>query len=272
MMKPLTPGGPSEFDVARKRAEGQAKKQQQTMQDAIKRRAASLGNLNSGAVIKQQQQAIRDTGQQLRQATEGIDAAERSDIQRRRDIQEQRDFARGEREATQSFQAEQAGLTRTAQQSQFEKTFGLQSKQFEQQKTQWSENLAFQKQQLAQQHQQFVEELNLREGMNAKQTKMAEQAANLAMEQWDFQKKTEAFNAIQSLANQKLSKPQVDAMIGILGSDIMNLFQNDLGALFGTGGQPAAPAPAPAPGAPQPTGNVFGGIRYDPATGTYVRG
>lgn len=232
-MAALDPNAPNEFDLARKRAAGQANKQNQMQQDALKRRAASLGNMSGGAFIKQQQEAIRDTGQQLAQANEGIDTAQRAEVRRVNEIKEARDFSRGEREASQKF----ASGERDASQK-FASGESALSRQ--QQADQFGQNLGFQKEQLAQQAEQFkgqmelaFKEFKFKDKMSDHQIKMAGKAADLAMKQFDLQEKTEAFNAIQSIANQKLSPDQINAMIGILGPEIMENFKGDIPALFG---------------------------------------
>lgn len=220
---PIKPNAPSEFDLARKRAANQASTQNQTMQDALKRRAASLGNMNGGALMKQQQEAIKASGQQLAQANEGIDTAERAEDRRKNEIIEARNFAVAEREAQQKFAANESALGRKQQQSQFGQSLAMQKTQLDQQSKQFQTqmDLAF-------------KDFDMRKGMNEEQMKLAKQSADLAMSQFDLQKKTEAFNAMQSLVNQPLTKDQFHAMAGILGPEIMGSF-GDFAELFGSG-------------------------------------
>jgi len=104
--------GPDEFELARRRAQQQVTAATQAKTDAIKRRMSAAGALNSGAAIKQEQIAHDEGQQQLQQATEQVDAAERAEFRRRREVQEGRDFARSEREASQQFASGESRLGR----------------------------------------------------------------------------------------------------------------------------------------------------------------
>lgn len=242
----VNPGGPSEFDLARKRAQEQNLRERQMAQDAIKRRAASLGNLKAGVTMKQQQIANTEGAKQLANVNEGIDVAERAEFRRQAEIKEARDFAKSEREAQQAFAAEQALLQRQQQAQQFEKQFGMAKEQFQKQ---------FDLQ---------MKDFDLRETMSKEQSALAKQAAEIAMEQWDLQKRSEVFNAIQSIANQKLSEDQVNAMVGILGPDIMKMFDGDIATLFGKPAKkPAASAqPAASPSTPSSNQKLWNGKEW----------
>lgn len=113
-----------EFDVARKRAQQQVASQKQEESDALARRYASMGNLQSGSYIKQQQLAEDRAAQRAQAADESITSQE---MAMRRSLEEaergrsfsaeqaglQRAWGSGEREAGQRFAGEQAGLQRT---------------------------------------------------------------------------------------------------------------------------------------------------------------
>jgi hypothetical protein len=94
---------PDEFELARKQAAQQVQSGVQQQKDALKRRFAALGGLNSGAAIKQEQLAEESGAQRLDQANQVIGSAQRKEAQRLREVQEGRDFARSEREASQGF-------------------------------------------------------------------------------------------------------------------------------------------------------------------------
>lgn len=115
--------GPSEFDVARKRAEQQANVAKQGQQDALKRRFAAMGNVNSGSFVKANQMVNEKAQEQLQQANEGINAQEQGEFRRRREMAEGREFSateaeknrlfsRAERLGGQDFSGQQAALQR----------------------------------------------------------------------------------------------------------------------------------------------------------------
>lgn len=101
MATPVAP--PNEFDVARNRAAQQTNAAVQQQRDALKRRAAAIGNVNSGSFIKQDQIAAREGAKQLNDANEGINAAEQVENRRVREMKEQRDFQTAERIGSQQF-------------------------------------------------------------------------------------------------------------------------------------------------------------------------
>ena len=102
----------SQFDLARKRAQQQSASNLQGRRDALQRRFAQLGNLDSGARLKIEQLAENEESQNLAQANEGIDAAQNSEMGRRREILQAQEFSRGERLGSQGFGAEQSALQR----------------------------------------------------------------------------------------------------------------------------------------------------------------
>ena len=103
------------FDILRSQAKQQQGAATQAQKDALKRRFAQLGQTTSGAAIKAEQLAEREGQKQLGQRIGQIDIAEQSEQQRQKEIKEGREFARGEREASQAFGAEQAKLARQFQ-------------------------------------------------------------------------------------------------------------------------------------------------------------
>ena len=115
--------GLEQYALARRRIKGESQASQQTTKDALARRFASLGNLNSGARIKIEQKAQDQSEGQLNNALEGVDAAEQAELARRREVQLGREFqtserlgsekfASGERLGAQDFAALQAKLGR----------------------------------------------------------------------------------------------------------------------------------------------------------------
>jgi hypothetical protein len=103
------------FQRLRKEAKQEIQADVGQAQEAMKRRFAKLGLTGSGAQIKAQQQVEAEAGKRKDLALGRIASAEEQEALRRREIQEGREFARGEREASQSFAAEQAGLGREFQ-------------------------------------------------------------------------------------------------------------------------------------------------------------
>ena len=91
------------YEFQRKRAEQAVNKQNQEENDALSRRFAAMGGLNSGAYIKQQQ-IQGDTAMQRRQdALEGIGAQEAQARLAQEEAQKQREFSKSERLGSQEF-------------------------------------------------------------------------------------------------------------------------------------------------------------------------
>jgi hypothetical protein len=91
------------FDLARKRAEQGLASSGQIQNDAIQRRFAAQGGLNSGAFVKAQEGARESAASQRQNAMEGIDAAEAADTARQQEILSGREFSRSERIGSQDF-------------------------------------------------------------------------------------------------------------------------------------------------------------------------
>lgn len=142
-----TPPKLPEFDKLRTQATQRINAQGGQASDALKRKFASLGNLNSGAAIKQEQKMQAELGEQREQAMAGIDVAEAQEGQRRLEVQENRDFAAGESRIGREFASgeaklgrdfagQESALSRALQSEQFGKQFGLQNEVFGEQKNQ----------------------------------------------------------------------------------------------------------------------------------------
>lgn len=87
---------PNQFDYLRKKAKADSDAAKQEQDDALKRRFASIGQLNSGAAIKTSQLGAEAADRQAADAQNQIGFAEA-----------QQKFQTSEREATQNFQAGQ---------------------------------------------------------------------------------------------------------------------------------------------------------------------
>lgn len=130
-----------EFDVQRKKVEQRANAAAQGQQDALQRRFAANGMLNSGAAIKQQQIAANEANTQREDALQAVDAAEISEAQRRQEVQDQMAFASGEAQKGREFQGSESALARAMQGSQFDRSLAQSGSQFD-------KNFGLQKQQL----------------------------------------------------------------------------------------------------------------------------
>lgn len=185
--------GMEEFDLQRKRAAQQNSAAIQGQKDAIKRRFAAMGNVNSGAALKQENLAV-DAGQRrLADVNEGIDAAQRGEIRRRNELDEARkfqtserlgaqdfaatqadlgrkfqtserlgtqDFSRGERLSSQDFASNEAQMARDAQALQFKQSQDLAKAQMKTAASQWNRQFGFQQDQFA--HEKYIDEKNLK--------------------------------------------------------------------------------------------------------------
>jgi hypothetical protein len=246
------------FERERKRVKQEETARQQQVQEAIRRKFAAQG-VSGGAEVKVLRESQDVGAQQQERRLEDVAGREETEALRRQEIGEARDFAQREREAQQEFArteseiqrkfaAGETAAARKLQQEQFEKQLGFQQESFR-------ENLAFQQSQLdtqvAQFNKQFKQQLiefDFNAGMTRRQVAAAEKAAQLALEQFEFSKQTEAFNALSSVVNQMnkdLTPEAANMMMGILGPEIMGEFGKDLDftKLF-------APPPAPPPKAP----------------------
>lgn len=105
----------NQFDAQRKRAAQENTAAVQTQKDALKRRFASMGALNSGAALKQDQLTEQQGQENLAKINEGIGAQQIAEGRRQKEIADTRDFSRSEREAGQNFAALQAEAQRKFQ-------------------------------------------------------------------------------------------------------------------------------------------------------------
>lgn len=233
---------PNEFDLARKRAQQQSNAAVQQQRDAIKRRAAAQGGLNSGAFIKQEQQAMQQGQEQLGQANEQIDTAQRAEARRIKEIEEQRNFQKGEREAAQKFAAAESALARGMQADQFAKTFGLSKEQFEAQKTQneWQKK--------------FAEAQAKGQNIDGTDNWMAQQAKK----EYDEAQKVNQITTLLSAKNSGLNEGAIKALLDFYanGTPIPAGWPNIQNP------NPASLTPATAPGSNQNTGYNTGGTTY----------
>ena len=94
----------AEFDPIRRRLQSQFQQQRQLAGDALQRRFASQGMLNSGAYQKTAAQQEAELAAKEAEATQMVDFQEAMEARRRQEIQDQRQFQREERVGGQDFQ------------------------------------------------------------------------------------------------------------------------------------------------------------------------
>ena len=104
-----------QYDYLRQRAKQEALAKSQEDDDAIKRRFAAMGQLNSGAAIKTAQQGQIAANKQAADVQNQIGVAEQAEMQRQKEIQDQRDFAAQEAEKGRTFQSLEGEKGRTFQ-------------------------------------------------------------------------------------------------------------------------------------------------------------
>lgn len=108
------------YDTQRQKLKQRNLQDVQARGQALERRFAALGGLNSGAAIKSLQQNEESGAQDLEQGMADIAAAQAQSNLQAQNIKEEREF-----------QSSEAQKARDAQQAQFEKSYGLSQKQFD---------------------------------------------------------------------------------------------------------------------------------------------
>lgn len=138
---PQMPKAPlPEFQAQRKKVEQRINADTQGQQEAMQRRFAAQGMLNSGAAIKQAGIVANQAQQNREDALGQVDAAEIGEMQRRQEIMDQRDFASNEAKLGRDFQGQESAIARALQKEQFDKGFGLQERDFTRQGEQWQKS------------------------------------------------------------------------------------------------------------------------------------
>lgn len=118
------------YDTLRARAKSDVSQATGEQQDALKRRFAQLGNLSSGAAMKQEQISQQKGAELQQRATEGIDMAQEQEAAQVAEQAKQREFAKGERIASQAFAGAESELGRRQQDRQFKASQNLAVSQF----------------------------------------------------------------------------------------------------------------------------------------------
>lgn len=131
------------YELLRKQAQQQGSAQQQQTDDALKRRFASMGALNSGEYVKQQQVAGDQLAQRQDQVNAQIGATEAQERMQLEQVEKQREFQSGEAEKQRGFMggenamqrafaADQTKLGQQFQSGETEKAFGRQKSYLDQ--------------------------------------------------------------------------------------------------------------------------------------------
>lgn len=163
--------GLAEFDAVRNKVKREQAAYGQTAQDALDRRFARLGGLNSGAYIKQSQVLGNDINQQTQNALSDVNLQEIAEKRRLAELDTNRKFATSEREASQQFASgerlgsqgfatserlgsqgfasQEQEKARQQQADQFQKQFGLQQAGFEVDKAAKLQSMQLDKEQFA---------------------------------------------------------------------------------------------------------------------------
>lgn len=136
---PQVPDRLPQFDALRRRAKQQATSDSQLRQDALKRRFASIGQLNSGAAIKTARITAEEGARQAQDAQSAIDFAEQERIQNLQDERNRFLFQSGEAEKGRVFAAGEAGKQREFQKGLFDKEFEFKRDQFDFQREQFND-------------------------------------------------------------------------------------------------------------------------------------
>jgi hypothetical protein len=146
MRAPQAPGVPKpplpEFQAQRQKVTQRLGADAQGQQDAMARKLAAGGMLNSGAAVKQQALIGQNAAQTREDALQQVDAAEMGEQQRRQEIMDQRDFAANEAKLGRDFQGSESAMARALQAGQFDRQFGMSEKQFDADRQDQMRNIA----------------------------------------------------------------------------------------------------------------------------------
>lgn len=114
------PTGPiKEYDMMRQRAAQRADASAQQGREALQRRFAAMGGLNSGSAIKAQQLGSEAAARQKEDAIGGIDMAEQQERSRRDEVLAGRDFQASEAQKQRDFAGEESARARNMQRETF---------------------------------------------------------------------------------------------------------------------------------------------------------
>jgi hypothetical protein len=118
----------AEYDAMRSRLGQRVNADTQQQQDAMQRRFAAQGGLNSGAAIKQQQLVAEAGAQNREQAMEGINSQESAERRRMQEAEAQKEFQSQEAGAQRQFAASESQLGRDFQKGMFDTDLAFKEK------------------------------------------------------------------------------------------------------------------------------------------------
>ena len=193
-----------EFAMQRQKVEQRVNADTQGQQDAMQRRFAAQGMLNSGAAIKQGNIVANQGTQNKMDAIAGVDAAEMGEQQRRQEIQDNRDFMSNESKLGRDFAGSESALGRAfaaseskagrdLQGSQFDRTFkqsgdqfnqefGLQKDQFREDKMNTTFNRGIATKELSDDEKRYMNDYTRGSGLNPISVGQATPKSNFSMQ------------------------------------------------------------------------------------------
>jgi hypothetical protein len=256
-------GSLPQFDYLRKRASQDINAQNQQQEEALKRRLATTGALNTGAGLKQQNLQADSAMDRRAQAMEGIGFQEQAEKARLDEVQSGRnfareerigsqDFSRGERLGSQEFGAGESALGRKFQTSEREG-----SQQFaageskltrDQQQFQFQSEMTQRNADREQQNKQFAKTFNLNEKQYESKNKIDTAMLGLAQNEADMDMITQAINAGTTILGEDATADGIKSYAQMFQNMVSNLASRRLG---GGSGQSASTAQG---GYVQPTG------------------
>lgn len=130
LRQPMQPAA-NPFERQREQAVQRAGATAQASGDAIKRRFAAMGGMNSGAAVKAEQIARDTANQQKEDAIAGVNAAESQDMAQKQEMQANRDFQSNEAKLGRDFQSTEAQKGRDFQKGQSDIDRAFQDKVFQ---------------------------------------------------------------------------------------------------------------------------------------------
>jgi len=157
------------FELMRQRIKQQTTADQQSQEEAMRKRFAAAGGLSSGASMRAQSQVQEAGARRAAEGMQGVDIAQAQEQFQTEEQQKQREFAKaerlgsqefaqGERLASQAFGAGENKLSRDFQESMFNKDYAFKKDQFEQAKSQFAAQLDWENQKF--QYEKTVDDFN----------------------------------------------------------------------------------------------------------------
>lgn len=209
--------GLAEYDAMRARVKRDTNTAAQTQQDALDRRFARLGGLNSGAYIKQSQVLGQELNQQASNAQSDVDMQEVAEKRRIAELDANRKFATSERLGSQQFASgERVG---TQQFASGERQAGQQfatGERIGSQQYATGERLGGQQFQ----QQNLDKDYALKQGAFDLDKSVKEQAMRLSQSEFDNDKLTTEFNKLTAIASSGDWRMQRAGVIGVIGDPL----------------------------------------------------